>query len=152
MNKIQVKHILAGLLIYGELLVIGLREHICSWIEEKSCGVALVMTTINDHIWLLVATIIAFALPAFYVICWESQMKKASFIRILIYGTTALMLYYYKNIPLPNGDTMMVGLGSLFIAFAIIELVKYLQNENDKPMDTDARYLFPAIYRRVRCS
>ncbi len=132
MKQLQIKHIISGLLIYTELLAVGLREYIFEWIKRHSDVATLVMATINEEIWLLVATILLCAVPVFYVISWECRLKNISVLRLFVYGVTALVFYSYKDIPLPNGSTMMVGLGCMFIAFAILEIVRYLWIEGSK--------------------
>ena len=143
MEQLQIKHILAVLLIYTELLIVGLREHIYHWMSTRSGRLSLVLNAINDNIWLLVPTIIIFAIPVFYVICWTVRLNRISFLRILVYGTTAFMFYKLQDMPLPNGIILMVGLGCLFVAFAVLEFIRYLWLEGTRvkeepPTDSDS--------------
>lgn len=125
MPKIKAKYIFIALLVYAELLVIGLRGHICDWIETHAGVLPLVISAINEHVWLLGATAVLFAVPVYYVICWECQLQRISFVRVAIFIVTALMSYSLTEIPLPNSCTMMVSIGCLFVAFAILELVRW---------------------------
>lgn len=125
-HRINVKYLLVALLLYSELIIIALRENICDWVKNHAGVIPLVITAINEHVWLLCATIVLFAVPVYYIICWECQLKKVSFLRIFSYIITALMFYSLTAIPLQNGLTMMVSMGCLFVAFAILELMRYL--------------------------
>ena len=136
MGKMQLKHLFAYLLIYTELMVMGLKDHIFNWIKDHAGLATLVVAAIKDHIWLLVSTIMVMAIPVFYVVVWESQLKRFSYVRLLIYGVTACMFYCLEEIPLLSGKTMMVGGGCLFTALAVLEIVNYLRIENDMPIET----------------
>lgn len=136
MGKMQLKHLFAYLLIYTELMVMGLKDHIFNWIKDHAGLATLVVAAIKDHIWLLISTIMVMAIPVFYVVVWESQLKRFSYVRLLIYGVTACMLYCLEEIPLLSGKTMMVGGGCLFTALAVLEIVNYLRIENDMPIET----------------
>ena len=36
MPKLPIKYVFGGLLIYAELLIVGLRDYVCTYVEEAS--------------------------------------------------------------------------------------------------------------------
>lgn len=130
MPTLSVKYILGGLLIYVELLVVGLRDYVCTHVIEKWGWLNTVAAGIVERPWLIVVTSVMMAIPYYYAIEHLLRDRKFSTLRFAIFAITALMFYSFTDVRVPGGFALTVALGSSFVGLCILEVIKACWNES----------------------
>ena len=130
MPKLSLKYIFVGLLIYAELLIVGLRNHICTKVIPEWKTLIIIVDCITERVWLLVVTIFILALPFFYIIEKEMRIRKFSIFRFVVFATTALMFYSLQEVLLTGGFVFTVVLGCCFVSLCVLEVIKMFWNDN----------------------
>lgn len=131
MAKLSLKYIFVGLVIYVELLIVGLRNHIYTKVIPEWKNLGIIVDCIAERLWLTVVTIVVLAVLFFYVIGKEMGIRKFSLLRFVVFATTASMFYSLQDVPLTGGFIFTVVLGCIFVSLCTLEVIKMCWNDNE---------------------
>lgn len=130
MPKLPIKYVFGGLLIYAELLIVGLRDYVCTNALAKWGWLYVIAGGIVERPWLVVVTSVLMAIPYYYVIEHLLRDRKFSILRFVLFASTALLFYSFNKVQLPGGFAFTVALGSSFVGLCVLEVIKMYWNES----------------------
>ena len=144
MPKLSIKYIFGSLLIYAELIVVGLRVYVCTEIIEKWEWLNIIAGGISERPWLIVATCVVLAIPYLYMVEQVLRNKKFSTLRLAIFATTALLFYSLNGVTFPGGFALTIALGCSFVGLCVLEVIKACWNESNLNVATQADFQYTA--------
>lgn len=130
MPRLSIKYIIGCVIIYAELLIVGLREHICVEVINKWDTLSLIADSIVEKPWLIVVTSLLLAMPYYYAIEQLCRYKKFSMLRFVILATTALFFFSLYEISIPGSSALTVALGCCFVGLCVWEIIKLWGKED----------------------
>ena len=144
MPKLSLKYILGCLLIYAELILVGLRNYVCTDVIEKWEWLIIIAGGISERPWLIITTCVVLAIPYLYLVEQVLRNKRFSLLRLAIFATTAIMFYSLKDVVLPGGFAFMIALGCSFVGLCVLEVIKVFWNESNSNVATQEDFLYTA--------
>lgn len=135
--ELSVKNVIWMILIYAELILIALRDNFLTYIEKNNNHLVLMLDTINKNLWLTIATIAFVAIPLFYLLWLEFDIKKPSLRRLLAFVITSILFFVLinENNHLPCGNVIALSFAVYSAALCVLETIKFLWKEEieEKP-------------------
>ena len=130
MPRLSIKYILGGIIIYAELLIVGLRDYICSEVIDKWYTFGIIAERVAACPWLIVVTSVILAIPYYYIIEHVYRHKRFSLLRFAFFTTTALMFFSLNGVALTGGFALSIALGCCFVGLCVLEVIKSLWNND----------------------
>jgi len=141
MSRLSVKYIFGGITIYAELLIVGLRDYVCSEVIDKWDTLGVIAAGIAERPWLIVVTSAILAIPYYYTIEQIYRHKKFSKLRFAFFTATALMLFSLNGVALTGGFALTIALGCCFVGLCVLEVIKLLwDNEGQVSIVQEKKY------------
>lgn len=95
--ELTVKNVLWLILIYVELLAVALHDKLLGYIERNCYRLNLVLDAINKNLWLAIATTVIVAIPLFYLLWLDYDIKKSSLRRLIAFVITSVFFFCLVN-------------------------------------------------------
>ena len=130
MPRLSIKYILGGIIIYAELLIVGLRDYVCSEVIDKWDTLGVIATGISECPWLMVVTSVILAIPYYYTIEQVYRHKHFSILRFVLFTATALMFFSLNDVALTGGFALTIILGCCFVGLCFLEVIKLIWNND----------------------
>lgn len=142
MPRLSLKYILGFLLIFAELLIVGLRDTICTKVISQWDTFIIILTAIAERPWLIAVSSVAITIPYFYVIEQMWRHKRFSVLRFAILASTAIMFFSLNGISIPGGLALTVAIGCCFVGLCLLEFIKLFWQEEKQTTagDNDNQY------------
>ncbi len=142
MPRLSLKYILGFLLIFAELLIVGLRDYICTKVISQWDMFVIILKVIAERPWLIAVSSVALAMPFFYVIEQMWHHKRFSVLRFAILASTAIMFFSLNGIGIPGGIALTVALGCSFVGLCLLEFIKlfWLEEKQTTTGDNNNQY------------
>ena len=132
MPHLSIKYIFGGLLIYAELLIVGLREYVCNIIIPQWKWLPTIAGCVAEKPWLIVVSASLIAIPVYYAIEQEMKRKRFSLLRFAIFACTSLMFFNLTEAKMPGGFALAIALGCFFVGLCVLECIKLFWGKDNQ--------------------